>query len=506
MNNNMHKPKSRKKATVALAIGGYANTLISILQGLILIPMYLHFLGAHSFGLWMASGGMLAMLGVLNFGAGTLLVQRVASAYGRQEFQKAVNYFINGLVVYLVIVASFILITIFIAYPLVHLLRAPPLEQGVLIDSIQLAAIATGLGMFNECLRGFSHALLRPVFSMLSLAVFRLFGIVATALFLTWGKGLLAIPIGMLITEVLILLLAVWQSLILLKELGARVMFRAEIVFEFFRVGGALFIAKIGHTLSRDADPLMITLFLNPEITAAYSVTRKSADIVFQIVGVLTGSIHSAFSHLAGEGNQERTGEIARQMVLGVFLISLLGFASYVALNKTFVGLWVGKEMALSQPLIFLVGFSFFLNALRNILMQLINGMGVFNFTSRVIFYEGLTRIILALILIRLIDIKGVPLSLLLTGCISLLLLGLKLSSIMPLQFTKTELLKATVLMLSLFGLADKVSQYFIQIQTWVLFALGTFFFLILVLAIYGFFYKEACRQLFRHQFPGRNE
>jgi O-antigen/teichoic acid export membrane protein len=39
------------------AVGGYLNTTILIVQGLLLVPLYLRFLGPHDYGLWLASGG-----------------------------------------------------------------------------------------------------------------------------------------------------------------------------------------------------------------------------------------------------------------------------------------------------------------------------------------------------------------------------------------------------------------------------------------------------------------
>ena len=92
-----------KRATVLLALGSYANTVITIIQGLVLVPLYLYYLGPELYGLWLASGGMLGMLWLMNFGIGSLLTQRVGRAYGRSDFSNLGAYFINGMAVYLLI-------------------------------------------------------------------------------------------------------------------------------------------------------------------------------------------------------------------------------------------------------------------------------------------------------------------------------------------------------------------------------------------------------------------
>ena len=95
-----HTP-SRKRATILQALGGYVNTGIIILQGLLLMPLYIRYLGADTYGLWLASGGILGMLGLINFGISSMLVQRIASAYGKNDLDQAGAYFISGMVVYL---------------------------------------------------------------------------------------------------------------------------------------------------------------------------------------------------------------------------------------------------------------------------------------------------------------------------------------------------------------------------------------------------------------------
>ncbi|WP_265943741.1 hypothetical protein [Dechloromonas sp. A34] len=61
---------SRKRAITLQALGGYLNTGIQIVQGLILIPMYIHFLGLSLYGFWLSTGAILGMLGVMNLGLG----------------------------------------------------------------------------------------------------------------------------------------------------------------------------------------------------------------------------------------------------------------------------------------------------------------------------------------------------------------------------------------------------------------------------------------------------
>ena len=97
----MIKVPSRKIATLVQLIGGHINTALVVVQGLILIPMYVNYIGLHIYGLWLASGGVINMLGMINFGIGSMMIQRIASSYSLKDFEGISRYFANALIVYL---------------------------------------------------------------------------------------------------------------------------------------------------------------------------------------------------------------------------------------------------------------------------------------------------------------------------------------------------------------------------------------------------------------------
>ena len=64
---NINNP-SRTKSTKILAIGSYSILVVDIIQGLALVPLYISFLGERLYGFWLASGGIIAILGFLDLG------------------------------------------------------------------------------------------------------------------------------------------------------------------------------------------------------------------------------------------------------------------------------------------------------------------------------------------------------------------------------------------------------------------------------------------------------
>ena len=89
----------RKQAVIWHIAGGWLSNLIHIIQGLLLIPLYLHYLGDRLYGFWLATGGVLAWISMLDLGASAVTLQRCAAAYGRKDLATVTSYFWHGVVV-----------------------------------------------------------------------------------------------------------------------------------------------------------------------------------------------------------------------------------------------------------------------------------------------------------------------------------------------------------------------------------------------------------------------
>ncbi len=448
------EPMSRKRSTIILVIGGYFNTGIQIVQALLLVPLYVHFIGLHLYGLWLSSGGILIMLGVLNFGVGNLLTQRVAQAYGRQDLQGAGSSFKNGLAVYLILVAILTGLGLLISLNLDHLLTGMGADKRLLRGCFQLALLATAIAFVNDCLRSFANALLRPTYMVLTVASARVTGLVVTLSLLFEDAGLWAIPVGLLISEGIALLFGAIKSLSLYRELGSNFRLSLEQIKEYFNVGGMLFLARLGNALSRDADPLFISFFFRPEATAAYMITRRAADVVFQLVSIIISSMFGSFSHLAGAGDEKRTGWIAAKLLVISFFISSTGYVAYVALNSSFIKLWVGDIFVLDQQVVMLIGLAYLLNSLRNMVLNLLNGLGEFRLTSRIVILEGIVKIILVLLLLGWFGVSGAPLSLAVVSLATLIFFGLALHNKISIPIPSRVYIKSFTLCAGLYILA----------------------------------------------------
>ncbi len=456
---------SRKRSTLISIFGGYINTAILVIQGLLLIPLYLHFIGAHSYGLWLSTGGILGLLGVLNFGIGNIFTQRIANAFGKNDITNISLYFFNGVVVYFLVFIIFISIGIFLSYFFWFIYSGSELPSN-LKECFQLALLATGLSILNECLRSFSQALLHPTLSILSVAISRILGTIISIMALYHGLGLWAIPLGMAVCELLIFIFGIFITIELLNKFQIKLLFNFLIVKEYFKQGGVMFVASVGSSLARESDPILITYLLSPEITAAYMISRRAADILFQLLAIFGGAIHSSFSNLIGQGNSEKISKIACKMLIIITILSYIGYITYIYLNAFFVDLWVGKNYQIAQCIIVIMGLGFMASSLRIIILQLLNGFGDFNFSSRVIFLEGLTKVLLGALALNHWGLIGASLAFLGTSIFSLVFLYCKLKQRIIVRLNSLIILKFMFLTLTLSFISAFVVKH-IAVESW---------------------------------------
>jgi len=495
---DLSAPPSRKRATVLLAAGGYVNTGIVIVQGLLLVPLYLHFIGAHTYGLWLASGGMLGMLMLMNFGISSMLIQRISRSYGQRNLEQTGAYFFNGMIVYIFICLFFGLAGWAVSVWVPVILKMTGDEANLLRHCFQIAVVAMAIGILNECLRSFSQALLRPVVPMTGMAIGRIMGIAATVWMLFDEFGLWAIPVGTLVAEGVIFIVNLFNAMSLFRRLEAKIYLDRKIIKEYVRTSPALLMANAGNTLSQQAEPLLITMFLSPEVTTAYMVTRRAADIVFQMLSVIVGSTMGSFSHLAGGADRERIERIVKQLLILSFSVSAIGFATYVGANHAFVSLWVGNSFVLGQEIILFIGLGFFARTFRGLLGQMLYGLGDFVQTSIVILLEGASRIALAAGLLSTIGIIGVPLAFAMSCSIAIVALGFRLKKQLSMRFYFSTIARFLFSGAVLFVICVSLTQMEMNIDSWIGFTLYLTVLLTGVMTMYTLMNWPKCRETYK--------
>jgi O-antigen/teichoic acid export membrane protein len=412
--------RSRRRGAVINLVGGYASLLLLVVQGLVLVPLYLHYLGSGTYGAWMASGDVLGWLAVLDMGAAGISAQRMAAAHGRGDHRVVGDYFGTALVVQAVLVLVLTLLGV-LAAPFVpgwvRLSGAPGAE---LAACFAVAAVATGMGMLCNVVTALALSTQRMVFVNLAVFASSLAGLGATLGLLVAGYGLWALALGMLARSGLLLLAAGGHAAYVLRhDLRVRARVQGTIVREFLGLSAVSLLTTVGNTVAGRSDALVIALFYGPETVTLYVLTRRAAEMLTMFLARIGGAVYPGFAHLVGSGDRDRAALVAGQVARLYFWVAVPGVALYMALNRSFVTLWVGPEQFAGQLLTVLVGLNVLVVGWASLVLYVNGAAGNIARAGLAVFVEAVARMGLAVALLAAAGLAGLPAAGVVTAAVS---------------------------------------------------------------------------------------
>lgn len=466
---DIDSPPSRKRVVRLAMPFEYLSIAVTLAQGLLLIPLYLHYIGAHTYGLWLASGGFLVLLGFANLGIGPMMNQRIATAYGERQFTRVSSFFVNGFILYIGLSIVFLLLGSMVAYAIPVIFNIRGDEAKLLQLCFLIAVVATAFNLLNEGLRGFASAMLRPIFPVLSLLICRLLGLILTVFLLFHAAGLWAIPMGMFLTAVTVFISNLLFAACLHYQLGWHIRIQADVLKEYLHASPALISGKLGNVLTQDVEPLLITLFLTPEIAAAYVVVMRAGSMVSMAAHVIIGVLTQPFAHLFGEGNRDKIRKMSKNILMTLSFAGFIGFSTYIVLDRQFVSLWVGEQYLIGGcALIPLIGLSLFANMFRNFFADFLIASGDILFPSWSLAVEAVVRLCFILLLLSAFGLVGIPLATFISCALCSLVLGRRFFSKMGMTFNAQSIARTTAICTLFVGLAVYGGMQLPMVISWI--------------------------------------
>jgi O-antigen/teichoic acid export membrane protein len=392
--------------------GGYANLLLVMVQGLVLVPLYLRALGPATYGAWMASGDVLGWLAVLDMGVAGVSTQRMAAAHGRGEHRTVADYFGTGVVVQLVLALVLVGLAVLGAPWVPGWVGLHGAAARELSACFAVAGVATGLGLLATVLGTLATSAQRMLFVNGAIFVSGLVGLLTTLALLLDGRGLWALALGMLArSALLVLAVGGHAAYVLRSDLGARARVRWVVAREYMGLSRVAVVTMLSNAAVGRSDALLIALFFGPVAVTPYVLTRRAAELLAMFLARIGGAVYPGFAHLVGSGNHVRAAQVLAQVGRIYFVVAVPAVALYLALNRSFVALWVGSEQFAGGLVTLLVGMNVLVVGWAGMLLFLVGATGDIPASGRGIFIEALLRMGVGLSLLALWGVPGLPLA-----------------------------------------------------------------------------------------------
>ncbi len=401
---------SRTRATLVSIAFGYVSMALLFVQGVVLVPLYVTYLDPKIYGAWLASGSVVAYLGMLEFGGSGILAMRIASCHGSRNHEALGVAVGTGLVAITAWACIPFLLGLAVAPWIPGMLNIAGPQAHELQVAFVVAAGATSLTIAGSApcsvLVGLQRQLGPGVYTTLSTCG----GIIATVWLLTTRGGVTSLAWGMLVRAGVNLIgMGLHLGRVLRADL-AHVPIRARRSALRELVGQTAWSAlgTTSRVMGGQSDNLVVALFLDPVATTTLALTKKASEMVVMIASRFSSSFVSGLAHLFGESARARGREVTVRLLRVSFAMAAVGAGAVVALNDAFVTLWVGR--------------TFYGGGLLNALLAAASFASLAVLTMNVLFYargdirttafadvaEGATRLALSLALIGPMATPGV--------------------------------------------------------------------------------------------------
>lgn len=397
------------KAEIVKNVGSsWFSLALNILVGLFLSPYILHRLGDAAFGLWVLVFSITGYYGLFDLGIRSSIVRYVAK-YAASNEHDELNRLVNtALFSYSGIGLAAMLLTLLASYYIDSIFRISSDFHNTarLLLLMVGAAVSLGfpLGIAGGILEGLQRFYILN-FTNISSTLLRALLIVIA---LQHGMGLLTVA---LITVTLPLLGNLVNAVIVLTLLPLhfhpRYLNRASLK-HIASYSGPTFMIIIASRLRFKTDAMVIGTFVSSVAITYFAIGSRLVDYMGEVVSSLAQIFipMSSQSDAVGDSDQLKKILIAGNRACALIVLPIA--ASLVILGKSVIEVWVGaRYIATSYPVLLVLVIPTATMFAQSACGRVLFGMAKHRTLAFAILMEGVTNLILSIVLVKPFGILG---------------------------------------------------------------------------------------------------
>ncbi len=416
-------PVSRRVATIWNTVFAYIALALVLIRNLALVPLYFKFIGAEEYNAWLCTGAVLMQLTSVDFGLMGVLLQQVAAAYGRRDRKHLEQLIGTGLILAAGISLLMGVITAVVGPFLPRLVAMAPATGHRVAVCFLIVAFSNSFELMGFATGGLLKGLQRTFVPGLFLVISELVSLISTLYFLYTGWGLYSIAIGLVLRAFVELsgtaIGFVWIAGVRLK---LRPHWSRAQVQSLWNFSAYQFMTQVAGRIKTSIDSFLIGVFLGKDVGGPYVLTTRAHDTVRMFAAGFGGAFSPALSHLHGEGNRHRFKEMIILLFKLQALTAAIGYGGVLALNRSFVFLWVGPDKYLGNAINMAAVFAAIAYQFSVAPFESVFARGGFAAIARVVWFEVVLRIVVMIGLLHVLGVLGTPIASLVCQCFGILL------------------------------------------------------------------------------------
>ncbi len=343
---------SRRANALIQAAFTYAQTMLGVLTGLVVTRFVVHTLGDDLYGLWLATGALMAYAALADMGTFTVMPWLFAEAEAQKDLDRKRSLVVHGLLAGVASGALYVAVALglWVFFPgLMHLNTADRTAlEGPLLVMVLAVAFAYPLRLFTALRNGMQDFKYMGPFQLAQM----LANAIITFVLAKLGFGLYSLSIAAGFPPFITGLAALHRTRSQNSELlhGWPKPAWAH-VRPILTSGTGTWLGSLGWQLMFATDSVIIaSLGLRGQISA-FVLTSRLCITLMQLCWVLPDSSYVGLANLHAEGAHERTAEVVRTVIRLTLFLSGGVVCVTLSMNAGFMSLWVGPQLFGGSPL-----------------------------------------------------------------------------------------------------------------------------------------------------------
>lgn len=403
--------RHRRIILTALASAGARG--VTVLTGLISVPLTVRYLGVERYGIWMVISSVISLLQFADLGLGNGLLNAIAETNGKNDRKMAREY-VSSTFFLLFGIAILLALVFFVAYPYIswqHVFNASSMLA--VVEAGPATAVFMGCFLFNIPLgvvrrtqlgyqEGFVNSILETVGRLVGLggvllAIALKAGLPWLVLAMAGGPVLAALFNGIQIFG--------FRRPWLIPRLGC---ITKTAMGKVLKTGFLFFVLEIVGALAFTSDNIVIAQVLGASAVTLYAVPMKLFQLLSTVLQMVLSPLWPAYGEAVAHNDLEWAKRTLRKSLGFSMLFGTLGSVVLIVFGSQFVRIWAGPEIAPSFELLLGLGLWTVLNITGTAVAMFLNGVNAIGFQTITAVLMGISALILKIVLSQTIGLSGV--------------------------------------------------------------------------------------------------
>jgi O-antigen/teichoic acid export membrane protein len=382
--------------------------LLTLLVGTIVRASLINFLGNEYLGFYTLFISLIGVISLIEFGFGSAIMFSMYKPIinNDKEHLSALYHLMDK--IYRIIFFLFILVAFFISLFLEDLSKDSTVSNEIIYVSFWIFVISSSLQYFFMPKFIFINAHMDNHITNSFKFYFKLLEAILQLLFIYVTKSFELFLLVFFVTNLLQLILTnfYFKRKYSLRVNSNKILLREQKI-EIIQKSKAMFSHKVGYTIVFTIENILISSLIGISILGLYSNYLFIINGVIGILSIIFSSLTSNFGHVFAKSHYKNFFSYFERMYYLNYLLAFVFFLGYSSIITELITIIFGEELLLDRQISYFISLSFFIQFLRQAVLNFKDASGTFYNDRFKPYIEGIIHLILSVIFIRVFGLIG---------------------------------------------------------------------------------------------------